>query len=70
MTVLKIRGVHINYEVVGDKGPWLTLITGGRRRYFEFLPLSQKIAANGFGVLLHDRRNTGASDVLIEKSFF
>jgi len=70
MNVLKIRGALINYEVVGDKGPWLTLITGGRHGYFEFLPFSQKIAANGFKVLLHDRRNTVASGVLIETSFF
>lgn len=66
MTILNIRGVHINYEVVGNEGPWLTLITGGRRGYAEFLPFAEKIAAKGFRVLLHDRRNTGASDVLIE----
>ena len=66
MTILNIRGVNINYEVVGAEGPWLTLITGGRRGYTEFLPFAAKIAAKGFRVLLHDRRNTGASDVLIE----
>jgi pimeloyl-ACP methyl ester carboxylesterase len=44
----------------------MTLITGGRRGYLEFVPLGRKIAAHGFRVLLHDRRNTGASDILID----
>ncbi len=65
MATAKIRGLNINYEVIGEDGPWVTLITGGRRGYREFIPLAQKIAAKGFRVLLHDRRNTGASDILI-----
>ena len=66
MSTLNIRGVNIHYEVIGDAGPWLALVTGGRRGYTEFLPFAQKIAAKGFRVLLHDRRNTGASDIRIE----
>jgi len=65
MATTQIRGLNINYEVIGDDGPWVTLITGGRRGYKEFIPLASKIAAEGFRVLLHDRRNTGASDMLI-----
>jgi pimeloyl-ACP methyl ester carboxylesterase len=52
-------------EFFGQTGPWLALITGGRRGFNEFIPFAEKIAAKGFQVLLHDRRNTGASDVLI-----
>ena len=52
--------------MIGDRGPWLALITGGRRGFQEFVPLAEKIAAHGLRVLLHDRRNTGASDLLIE----
>ena len=63
MAIATVRGLTIRYEVVGDKGPWMTLITGGRRGYDEFLPLARKFAADGFRVLLHDRRNTGASDI-------
>jgi pimeloyl-ACP methyl ester carboxylesterase len=63
MPIANVRGLNINYEVVGDDGPFVTLITGGRRGYAEFVPLAQKIAAEGFRVLLHDRRNTGASDM-------
>ena len=65
MATMEIRGLNINYEVIGDDGPWVTLITGGRRGYREFVPLARKIAAHGFRVLLHDRRNTGASDIRI-----
>jgi pimeloyl-ACP methyl ester carboxylesterase len=65
MASAQIRGVTINYEVVGEAGPWLALITGGRRGYAEFLSLARKVAAQGFRVLLHDRRNTGASQIVI-----
>jgi pimeloyl-ACP methyl ester carboxylesterase len=66
MPVSKIRGVNINWQVIGDKGPWVVMTSGGRRSYEEFIPLATKIAAYGHQVLLHDRRNTGASEVLIE----
>jgi pimeloyl-ACP methyl ester carboxylesterase len=66
MSIANVRGVDINYEVIGTSGPWLALITGGRRVYAEFVPLAMKIADEGFRVLLHDRRNTGASQILIE----
>ena len=66
MPTAKIRGLNINYEIKGDKGPWVALITGGRRGYREIVPLAEKIAAEGYRVLLHDRRNTGASDMLLD----
>lgn len=65
MPLMPIREVQIHYRVLGDTGPWLALITGGRRGFNEFVAFAEKIAAKGFRVLLHDRRNTGASDVLI-----
>lgn len=66
MPVAKVRGLNIHYQVVGGKGPWVTLTTGGRRGHQEFVPLAKKIADAGYRVLLHDRRNTGASDILID----
>jgi pimeloyl-ACP methyl ester carboxylesterase len=66
MPVSKIRGVNINWQVIGTKGPWVVMTSGGRRSYEEFIPLANKIAAYGYQVMLHDRRNTGASEVLIE----
>jgi pimeloyl-ACP methyl ester carboxylesterase len=66
MPVQIVRGVQIHYEVTGEGGPWVALVTGGRRGFAEFRSLAGKLAGHGFRVLLHDRRNTGASDVLIE----
>jgi pimeloyl-ACP methyl ester carboxylesterase len=66
MPVSTIRGVNINWRVVGERGPWVMATTGGRRGHDEFIPLAQKIARNGYRVILHDRRNTGASDLWIE----
>ena len=66
MPVAKVRGVNIFHQVIGDRGPWVALITGGRRGHDEFVPLATKLANAGYRVVLHDRRNTGRSDVLIE----
>jgi len=66
MPFAQVRGVNIYYQVIGDRGPAVALITGGRRGHDEFVPLAQKLAGAGYRVVLHDRRNTGRSDVLIE----
>ena len=66
MPLIHIRDINIHYRIAGERGPWLALITGGRRGFNEFVPLAEKIAAHGVRVLLHDRRNTGASDVVID----
>jgi pimeloyl-ACP methyl ester carboxylesterase len=63
-----VGGVHINYEVIGSSGPWIALTPGSRRSYGELVDLSKAIAANGYRVLLHDRRNCGASDVAFDGS--
>ena len=63
-----VRGVHINYEVIGASGPWIALTPGSRRSFAELRDLSAKIAAAGYRVLLHDRRNCGASDVAFDGS--
>jgi pimeloyl-ACP methyl ester carboxylesterase len=63
-----IRGVHINYEVIGKSGPWIALTPGSRRSYHELVSLATDIATPGFRVLLHDRRNCGASDVAFDGS--
>lgn len=63
-----VRGVHINYEIVGTRGPFIALTPGSRRSYAELVDLSKAIAASGYRVLLHDRRNCGASDVAFDGS--
>ena len=66
MPIASILGLQINYETFGDDGPWVALVTGGRRGYQEFIPLAKRLAGGGFRVLLHDRRNTGSSDIALE----
>jgi pimeloyl-ACP methyl ester carboxylesterase len=66
MPVAEIRGVNINYEVLGRRGPWMALSPGGRRSMEEIRYLAQPMADAGYRVLIHDRRNCGASDVAIE----
>ncbi len=50
------------------QGPFIALTPGSRRSYAELVGLSQAIAAHGYRVLLHDRRNCGASDVAFDGS--
>jgi pimeloyl-ACP methyl ester carboxylesterase len=66
MPTAKVNGLNLVYEIIGDRGPFVALTPGGRRAHHEFVPLGRKIAAAGFRVVLHDRRNTGASDILID----
>ena len=63
-----VRGVHINYEIVGESGPFIALTPGSRRSYQEFRDLAKVISGHGYRVLLHDRRNCGASDVAFDGS--
>lgn len=66
MPIAKIRGVNINYEVLGDHGPWVALSPGGRRDISGIELLAGKVADAGYRVVVFDRRNCGASDVVIE----
>lgn len=66
MPLMKVRGAAINYEVLGDRGPWVALAPGGRRAMDAVRGLAQLISASGYRVLIHDRRNCGASDVVID----
>lgn len=63
-----IRGVRINYEMIGERGPVIAITPGARRAYDELSDLARRIAANGYRVLLHDRRNCGASEVAFDGS--
>lgn len=63
-----IRGVHINYELIGQSGPVIALSPGSRRAYGELVDFGKRLAAHGYRVLLHDRRNCGASEVAFDGS--
>jgi len=66
MPSASVRGVNINYQIIGDRGPWVALSPGGRRDLGGVLPLAALVAEAEYRVLIHDRRNCGASDVVIE----
>jgi pimeloyl-ACP methyl ester carboxylesterase len=63
-----VRGVRLNYETIGSNGPWIALTPGSRRPYDELINISKAIARSGYRVLLHDRRNCGASEVAFDGS--
>jgi pimeloyl-ACP methyl ester carboxylesterase len=67
MPVMKLKdGTNIAYEVLGS-GPPVVLIGGGRRAKEWIKPLAERIAQGGYQVIIHDRRNCGVSDVVIER---
>jgi pimeloyl-ACP methyl ester carboxylesterase len=65
MPIAQVRGVNINYEVLGSAGPWVALSPGGRRALDNVKSLAQHVANAGYRVLVHDRRNCGLSDIAI-----
>src|SRR5262249_62015632 len=65
MPIARVRGVNINYEVLGTGGPWVALSPGGRRALDNVKSLAQHVADAGYRVLVHDRRNCGLSDIAI-----
>ncbi|MGH7766879.1 MAG: alpha/beta fold hydrolase [Candidatus Binatia bacterium] len=66
MPYANVRGVSINYKVLGDRGPWAALSPGDRRDISGIEPLARRLADAGHRVVIFDRRNCGASDVVID----
>ena len=65
MARMNVRGIGTNYEVLGGDGPWVALSPGGRRGLEAVESMAGRIAGAGYRVVIHDRRNCGASDVAI-----
>src|SRR5260370_10325248 len=65
MPIANVRGVAIDYEIVGDRGQFVGLQAGGRRAGSALRPLAAKIAEAGNRVIIYDRRNCGASSISI-----
>ena len=63
-----INGVSINYEILGERGPPMALSPGGRNAMGNVRPVAERMASFGYRVLIHDRRNCGASDVAFDPS--
>lgn len=59
----EIRGINIDYEILGEGGPWMTLIPGGRSGKDGIRDIATRTAAKGYRVLIFDRRNCGKSDI-------
>ena len=68
MPIANINGVNINYEVLGERGTWIALSPGGRRELGNVRSLAERLTGAGYRVLIHDRRNCGASDVAFDGS--
>ena len=68
MPTANVRGVTIRYHIIGTSGPWMALSPGGRRGMEAVEGVARRMADAGWRVLLHDRRNCGASDVVIDPS--
>jgi pimeloyl-ACP methyl ester carboxylesterase len=66
MPLATINGVAINYEILGGRGPAMMLSPGGRNAMDNVKSIAERMAALGYRVLLHDRRNCGASDVAFD----
>ena len=66
MPIAKVRGINMNYRVLGSNGPWVALSPGGRRDISGIELLAGKVAEQGYRVVIFDRRNTGASEVVID----
>lgn len=68
MPFASIAGASINYEILEPAGgrttaPAIALSPGSRSPLEEMRGLGMLMAAAGYRVLLHDRRNCGVSDV-------
>ena len=66
MPRMTVRGVDLNYEIVGRDGPWVALMPGGRRSMEVVRSLAGRMAEAGYRVVIHDRRNCGASALAID----
>ena len=66
MPRMTVRGIDLNYEIVGDSGPWVALMPGGRRSMAAVRSLAGRMADAGYRVVIHDRRNCGASALAID----
>jgi pimeloyl-ACP methyl ester carboxylesterase len=65
MSFARVGDVNLYYEILGDRGPLVVLMSGGRSDHARLSEVNSRIAAAGYRVLAHDRRNCGISDMVI-----
>ncbi len=68
MPIATVRGAAMNHEIIGTRGPGMALTPGGRNPLGQVRSLAERMANAGYRVLIHDRRNCGASDVGFDAS--
>jgi len=61
MPFAHLGDVDINYQVIGDSGPSVALVSRGRVAMGDSADLARRLADQGCRVLIHDRRNCGRS---------
>ena len=66
MPFANVNSVRLHYQILGNRGPWVALVSGARRNMDEVRGLATLVADAGFQVLLHDRRNTGLSSLSLD----
>ena len=65
MPNMMVNGANINYEEMGSGSAVVALTPGGRSDMESVRGLGERLASK-YRVILYDRRNCGASDVVIE----
>ena len=63
MPNIETPGAIINFDVVGDQGPWVTLINGHTRSSNDFRMMGRIFSQAGMRVLVLDNRGAGKSQV-------
>jgi len=56
---------RIHYEMLGTGSQCIALNPGGRLPMEDMRSIAERLVTEGYRVLLHDRRNCGASDLLL-----
>ena len=58
-----VNSARIHFRIIGVKGPYVAAMSGGREPLDEIEEFAEEIAALGYTVILHDRRNCGKSSL-------
>ena len=65
MPYAQIADGRIHYEMLGSGSQCIAFNPGGRNSLEVARPIAARLAKEGYRVLIHDRRNSGSSDLLL-----
>jgi pimeloyl-ACP methyl ester carboxylesterase len=68
MSIAKVNGLSVGYDLIGETGPAWVITPGGRfsKDFPGVREMATDLAAQGYRVLIWDRPNCGESDVCFE----